>query len=228
MNNKIIAFLIAFIIPLFFFFVIDYLDILNIMGRGNQPKLKRYIAITPENDIDSTYAVRVNDTLWHTVPPFSFDGHTGQKITEQTFKNKIIVTDFFFTHCPGICPKMTKQLTRVQQEFRDDDEVMILSHTVDPARDTIQRLIEYADMYEADSTKWIFVTGTKKDLYHQARKGYFITATEGDGGEEDFVHSEKIVLVDKNRIIRGYYDGTNPEEVNRLMVAIKLLKLEYM
>jgi protein SCO1/2 len=118
-------------------------------------------------------------------------------------------------------------MQRIQRQFKNDDDIRLLSHTVDPERDDAERLAEYADMYEADSSKWFFVTGDKKALYHQARKGYFLNATEGDGGPEDFIHSERIVLVDKDKVIRGYYDGTDPESVNKLMVDIKILQLSY-
>lgn len=225
MKNKFVALLIAIIFPVAFFLVFDHFDTWKVLGRKNQPKLKRYIPLTDTNA--SSTGHQANDTVWHTIPDFSFLAHTNKTITQAKFKDKIYVADFFFTNCPGICPKMSTQLARVQDEFRADKDILLLSHTVDPARDTVATLAQYASLYEADSSKWFFVTGDKKVLYEQARKGYFITATEGDGGEDDFVHSEKLVLVDKSGVIRGYYDGTKEAEVNQLMIDIKVLQLEY-
>lgn len=224
--NKIIGIIIAFIAPIVFFFIFDYFDIYQVIGRKNQPKLPRYLPIT-EVVADSANAKRVNDTLWHVVPPFSFMAHNGKTVTEQDFKNKIWVVDFFFANCPGICPKMTNELKRVQREFRTDTALVILSHTVDPVRDTLEALQRYAEANEVDSTRWLLLTGDKKAIYDQARHGYYVSASEGDGGPEDFVHTEKFVLVDKDRIIRGFYDGTNPEEVNKMMTDIRVLELEY-
>ena len=219
MKNTFLAFFIAVLVPVGFFLYFDG------QGPPKRLKLKRYIAL--EADHPQPNKILKKDTLWHTIADFEFLGHTGKKVTHETFADKIYVADFFFTHCPGICPKMTSQLQRLQFEYRDDDEVMILSHTVDPVRDTLARLAEYAENYEVDSSKWLLVTGDKVDLYRQARQSYKITATEGDGGEEDFVHSEKVVLIDKDRIIRGYYDGTDTLDVNQLMRDIKILQLEY-
>lgn len=220
MNTRsIIGILIVVIFPLAFFYFFDR------DGVPKRPQLKRYVALEP--GMEQPNAVRINDTLWHTIPPFAFTGQNNQTITNEQFKGKIYIADFFFTHCPSICPTMTKSLRRIQAAFKPDDDIMILSHTVDPVRDTPQRLSDYADRYEADSTCWFFVTGDKKALYDQARYGYFVSATEGDGGEEDFVHTEKFVLVDPQGVIRGYYDGTDSVAVNRLVRDIVVLKLEY-
>jgi len=229
MNGKALGLFVAIIFPLSFFLFFDHCDYYQLIGKKNRPVLPRYIPAAQTSSDSSGQAAGIlkNDTLWHQVPPFSFVAQTGDTISEKTFANKIYVADFFFSHCPGICPKMSMQLQRIQREFKTDDDIRILSHTVDPARDTPARLREYADLYEVDSTKWFMVTGNKPDLYAQARKGYYVVANEGDGGEEDFIHTEKFMLVDKDRVIRGYYDGTDPKEVERLMVDIKVLKLEY-
>lgn len=217
--RPLIGLLIVLIFPLVFFWFFDR------DGVPKRPKLKRYIPL--EVGTQQANAINIKDTLWHTIPPFSFTAQNNQLVTNETFKGKIYVADFFFTHCPGICVKLSKNLQLVQKAFKPDDDIMVLSHTVDPVRDTPQRLSEYADRYEADSTRWFFVTGDKKTLYDQARYGYFVSATEGDGGEDDFVHTEKLVLVDPQGVIRGYYDGTDSIEVNRLVRDIVILKLEF-
>lgn len=218
MAKKFVLIFSLVILPLGFFFYFVNKDVPKM-------RLKRYIPV-PEN-VNQANSVKVNDTTWHTVPPFEFMGHTGKKITDELYKGKIYVTDFFFTHCPGICPMMSKQMARVQKEFRNDENLLFLSHTVDPERDDVATLAKYAEVYEVDSSRWSLVTGDKKDLYHQARKGYFVTAKEGDGGEEDFVHTEKFVLVDKQGVIRGYYDGTDSVAVNKLMSDVLVLMMEY-
>lgn len=166
------------------------------------------------------------DTIYHSIPEFSFQNFDSSEVSLETFKNKFFVTDFFFATCPTICPKMNSNLGKVQFEFKDDDDVLILSHTVNPDADSLPVLHAYAKEYGAKPGKWFMVTGYKPEIYYQARKGYFISATEGDAGPNDFVHSEMLVLVDKNSHIRGYYDGTNHNEVKRLIDDIKLLKFE--
>jgi protein SCO1/2 len=163
----------------------------------------------------------------HTIQDFSFTDQTGKTITPKDFAGKIYVTDFFFTTCPGICPKMTKQMERVYAKYKDNGQVLFLSHTVNPKLDSVPVLAEYAELHQADARKWHFVTGDKKELYDMARYGYFVTATEGDGGESDFVHTEKFVLVDKDKRIRGYYNGTDSTDVDKLMIDMNLLLSEY-
>ena len=167
------------------------------------------------------------DTLYHTISDFSLIDQFGTEITRSRFNGKIVVSDFFFATCQTICPEMSSQLKRVQRKFMDDDDVLILSHSVNPARDTVEALLAYSKKYNAVSGKWHFVTGDKKTIYNLARNSYFITAMEGDGGPEDFIHSEQFVLLDKEGRIRGYYDGTDAYEVNRLMDEIVVLKREY-
>jgi protein SCO1/2 len=167
------------------------------------------------------------DTIYHTVPDFSFLNQDGKTITKESVRGKIYVADYFFTTCQSICPVMKKQMKRVYNKFLKDDEVVLLSHTVDPETDSVQTMKEFSERFNADSKKWMFLTGSKKALYEQARKGYLIEASEGNGGPEDFIHTQNFALVDKEFHIRGYYDGTDSADVNRLMREIELLKKEY-
>ncbi len=167
------------------------------------------------------------DTIYHTIADFSFISQDSSLITQETVKGKIYIADFFFTTCKSICPKMTNHLMRVQHEFADDTEVVLLSHTVDPESDTPPVLADYAKKHNVVKGKWFFVTGDKKQLYDIARNSYYITAMPGDGTGDDFIHSEKIVLIDKDRRIRGFYDGTDYLEMTRLIEEVKLLKWEY-
>ena len=173
-------------------------------------------------------AANGKDTIYHSIPSFSFLNQDGQTITDETYEGKIYVADYFFATCQSICPKMATQLLRVQEKFSyTKGLVQILSHTVDPEHDSVPVLRSYADMVHADTKMWNFVTGDKKELYDIARNGYLVNAMEGDGGPEDFIHSELFVLVDKEKHIRGIYDGTDIKAVNDLLDDIKVLIAEY-
>ena len=167
------------------------------------------------------------DTIYHTIPDFSFVNQDGKIITKENVLGKIYVADYFFTTCQSICPVMKKQMNRVYKRFPNDSEILFLSHTVDPETDSIQTMKEFSMRFNADSKKWMFLTGNKKDLYDLARKGYLIEASEGDGGAQDFIHTQNFALIDKEFHIRGYYDGTDSVEVDKLMYEIDLLKKEY-
>ncbi|MBK6526637.1 MAG: SCO family protein [Crocinitomicaceae bacterium] len=168
----------------------------------------------------------------HTIGDFSFTNQLGEEITQEDTKGKIYVADFFFTTCGGICPKMTKQLQRVQAEFAGDENFKILSHTVFPSYDTVEVMKAYADRFEADHKQWWFLTGSKKDLYLMARRSYLVVPDENDdsfehGSESDFIHTENFVLIDPDRRIRGMYDGTVPDQVSKLIKDVYDLKREY-
>lgn len=160
----------------------------------------------------------------HKVLDFTLIDQNGDTITEKTYKDKIYVTDFFFTRCMTICPIMTTNMEQLQKEFLNDDEVMFLSHSVTPVIDSVSVLRAYADKKGVIDAKWHITTGDKKHIYELARKSYFAVLDEGDGGLQDFIHTENFVLVDKKRQIRGYYDGTDIKDMERLIADIKLLK----
>ncbi len=164
---------------------------------------------------------------FHRVGSFSLTNQNGKEVTEANFKDKIYIADFFFVTCPTICPKMTKQMNRVYDEFISNEVISFLSHTVMPEADSVPVLHEYANKLNISSDKWIFVTGDKKQIYNLARKTYFAAVTEGDGGVNDFIHTENFVLVDKEKRIRGFYDGTSTKDVDRLIVDIYALLEEY-
>ncbi len=173
-------------------------------------------------------AANGKDTIYHAVPSFSFINQDRQIITDKNYEGKIYVADYFFTTCKSICPKMAGELQRVQDKFEyTKGLVQILSHTVNPENDSVPVLKAYAEMVYADTKMWNFVTGDKKALYDIARNGYLVNALEGDGGPDDFIHSELFILVDKEKHIRGIYDGTNIKAVNELLDDIKVLIAEY-
>lgn len=169
----------------------------------------------------------VIDTIYHTAGGFSLYDTDSNLVTEKITENKIYVVDFFFSTCKTICPKMSNQMMRVQHVFSEDDDVISLSFTVDPLNDTPSRLKEYAAKHKAVKGKWYFLTGDKKQIYDLAKNSYFLNAMEGNGGEDAFLHSEQFLLVDKEKRIRGIYDGTNHFDVKRLIEDIGTLQHEY-
>lgn len=162
----------------------------------------------------------------HQALSFLFFNQEGNIINESYIKNKIWVGNYFFTHCGTICPLMMRNLKLVQENFMNDTAVQMLSFTVDPERDTARRLLDYGNAYDIIPSKWKLLTGDKKDLYRFARNDLKIIATSGDGGTDDFIHSEKAVLIDKNQQIRGYYDATDKHQIEQLIKDILKLKKE--
>lgn len=161
----------------------------------------------------------------HRISDFNLVDQFGGRFAMSDVKGRIIVADFFFTTCATICPKMTTQMERVQEAYRDENRLLLLSHSVTPEMDSVPVLAAYAELHHADPERWRFLTGDRKQIYSLARTSYFAAMDEGDGGPDDFVHTENFVLVDPQRRIRGFYDGTSPEDVDRLISDIaKLIK----
>lgn len=168
-----------------------------------------------------------SDTVYHTIGEFSFLDQDSTVITNSTFDNKIYVADFFFTSCRTICPIMKTQMMRVYDSLKNDNEVLLLSHTIDPEYDTVGLLRDFAERLGVKSDKWHFATGRpKQEVYKLAQLSYFSTAMEDKGEADGFIHSGAFLLIDKHRRIRGKYDGTKEEDVNRLLADIARLKKE--
>jgi protein SCO1/2 len=196
-----------------------------------------YILLTPEKRLPVYNPSDVNPRLVdeslihirsnHKVADFSLTNQNGETITQKNYEGKIYVADFFFTRCTTICPVMTTNIGELQEVFKNDDDIMFLSHSVTPVMDSVSVLRAYADKKGVIDGKWNLTTGDKKHIYELARKSYFAVLDEGDGGLQDFVHTENFVLVDKKRQIRGYYDGTDPEDIQRLIADIRILQNEF-
>ena len=161
---------------------------------------------------------------YHTIADFSLVNQNGDTITQQDYKDKIYIADFFFTTCLTICPIMTGNMEYLQEQIMDDPQVLLLSHSVTPEIDSVPRLKEYALEKGVVDSKWNLVTGDKKQIYELARKSYLAVKTDGDGGPFDMIHTENFILVDQNRRIRGTYDGTKREEMERLLEDLSILK----
>ncbi|MBT8274043.1 MAG: SCO family protein [Bacteroidia bacterium] len=164
---------------------------------------------------------------YHTIADFSLINQNGDIITQEDYKDKIYVADFFFTTCRTICPIMTKNMHEIQKRTIADKEILLLSHTVTPDIDTVEQLKRYAIEKGVNASKWNLVTGDKKEIYKLARQSYLAVKDDGDGGPFDMIHTENFILIDKKRQIRGFYDGTKLEDIDRLMDDIKILKASY-
>ena len=163
----------------------------------------------------------------HTIADFELTNQNGEKITNKNYKDKIYVADFFFTRCQTICIAMAYNMSELQNLYKKDAGIMFLSHSVTPEIDSVTVLKEYADRKGVIDGKWNITTGAKTHIYELARKSYFAVLDEGNGDENDFIHTEQFVLVDKEKRIRGYYDGTEKEDMEKLKKDIVLLKEEY-
>lgn len=162
------------------------------------------------------------DTLCHTIPDFEFVNQDSQIVNNSTFENKAYVVDFFFISCPTICPKVTKQMLRLYDHFEEEDRLMFLAHSIDPKRDTVERLAHYASNLGASSDRWHFITGDKDAIYEIA-DDYFSVAMEDADAPGGFNHSGRLILVDKDRKVRAFCDGTDPVSVTRFIGDIDLL-----
>jgi len=174
--------------------------------------------------VDSTIQ---HQKKYHTIADFKLINQNGDTITQSFYKDKIYVADFFFTTCQTICPIMTDHMYEIQKKTISDPEILLLSHTVTPEIDSVAQLNRYAKQKLVNASKWNLVTGDKKQIYDLARRSYLAVKTSGDGGPYDMIHTENFMLIDKQRQIRGFYDGTNPEAVETLLEDIKTLKASY-
>ena len=174
--------------------------------------------------VDSTIQHQIK---YHKIADFSLINQNGDTITQETYKDKIYVADFFFTTCQTICPIMTDNMVDIQKEIKNDEEVMLLSHSVTPQIDSVAQLKRYAIKKGVIDSKWNLVTGDKGEIYRLARKSYLAVKDDGMPDDYGMVHTENFMLIDKKRQIRGYYDGTKKDEIERLLKDLKTLKKEY-
>jgi len=164
---------------------------------------------------------------YHKINDFVLTNQNGELISQEFYQNKIYVADFFFTTCPDICPIMTENMGYLQSELKNQTDVLLVSFSVTPNVDSVDVLRSYADLKKVDDAKWNLFTGSKKEIYELARKSFLVAKNDGDGGKYDMIHTENFVPVDKESRIRGVYDGTNEDEMKKLLVDITILKQSY-
>ena len=165
---------------------------------------------------------------YHSISNFSLTNQNGELINQEFYQNKIYIADFFFTTCPDICTKMTENMGYLQNELKNQTDVLLVSFSVTPNIDSVNVLRAYADLKGVDDSKWNLFTGSKKDIYELARKSFLVAKNDGDGGKYDMIHTENFVLIDKENRIRGFYDGTNEVEMNKLLKDVKILQNSYL
>ena len=196
-----------------------------------------YIALLPQKKLPVFQPAMVNYELvdstiqhikkFHRIADFELINQNGKTVTHENFNGKIYVADFFFTTCPTICISMTDNLLKVQKEIQNNPNILLISHSVTPKIDSVTQLKKYAIEKGINDKKWHLVTGDKKEIYKLARKSYLAVKDEGDGGPLDMIHTENFILVDPDKRIRGFYDGTDSKEIKRLLFEIKILISEY-
>ena len=190
---------------------------------NNQPKKLPILGRTTYQEVNGK-----TDTIYHTIPDYQFIDQDSAIVTPTTFEEKVYVADFFFGTCPTICPVMKQQMLRVYDVYKNHPEFAILSHTIDPDHDTIPYLKDFSERIGVmDNTVWHFVTGVKDEIYDIGQRGYMVAATEDPTEPGGYIHSGAFILVDKKRRIRGFYDGTKANQVDRLINDIPLLLSEY-
>jgi protein SCO1 len=209
----------VFFLVMAVFSVIAITVFYNVLSRNSQLPVYNPVMVNPEL-VDSTVQ---HIGRYHTVSDFSFVNQNGEIVTNKDYKDKVYIADFFFTTCPTICPKMTTNMKLLQGLFQDEPRVKLLSHTVTPEIDSVPVLKKYAISQGVDDHKWNLVTGDKRQIYEMARKSYLAVKLGSPDELYDMVHTENFVLVDQKRRVRGFYDGTNPDEIQRLAKDIKLL-----
>ena len=195
----------------------------KLMSQEERLKIYNPIDINPRLVDISVKNLKKN----HTIADFELTNQNGEKITNKTYEGKIYIADFFFTRCQTICISMAYNMSELQEYYKNNDDIMFLSHSVTPIIDSVSVLKDYAIKKGVIDEKWNITTGSKTHIYDLARKNYFAVLDEGNGDENDFIHTEQFVLIDKERRIRGFYDGTEIEDMNKIKKDITILKREY-
>jgi protein SCO1/2 len=215
---KVLAIGIVLVMPVFFLLVFQPL------GKIPRPKAPHKQYATGVTESVNEKGEKIPDSTYRVIPNYKFQTQSGDSLELDSLHGNIYVADFFFATCPGICPKLSNSLERVQQAFVRESNFRIVSFSVDPAKDSMPALRKYAAVHNAIPGKWYFLRGSKQDVFDLASKGFSLTAKDDeDGGPEAFIHSEKLVLVDQSGNIRGYYSGVDTNRVNKLLGDIVLL-----
>lgn len=204
----------------YYSFILSFIFIISCKEKQQQLPYYDTPDFTPKWEMN-------NKSAFHKIRPFNLINQENQSFTEKDIEGKICVADFFFTTCPGICPKITKNMSDIQKEFINDDEILLLSHSVTPEKDSVPVLNQYAKDKNISFKRWKLLTGSKNEIYDLGRKYYFVEEDEGiKKGNDVFLHTENFILIDKQRHIRGIYNGLDPNSMQNLIKDIKILKAE--
>lgn len=225
-KNSLLALLIILVIPLIFYTVTDY------KSRGAVDMPHRYFADSVVSTIDK--GKLITDTIWHRTADINLVNQLGNHVSFREIRGKVIVADYFFTHCPNICPALTANMKKLQDaiKIRDDLKridtsfVQFLSFSVDPERDSVKVLKKYADKFGVNPDLWWLLTGPKKTIYDFALNELKLGIADGEGVDSNFIHSQKMVLLDRDHVVRGYYNGLDSAELKKLAQDIVFIMLE--
>ncbi|GAB3653900.1 SCO family protein [Echinicola sediminis] len=200
------------------------IPVLIILFLRNFSENKYDIPVLYENGVEDPFGdCNYTTEGQHYIPEFTFVAQDSSQVGKAEMEGKITIVDFFFTSCPSICPVMSLEMERIQDAFRAEPEVQLFSISIDPEYDTPEVLSAYAERHGAKEDKWFFLNGQKEAVYDLARCGFVLPTIDGKGVPEDFIHSDKLALIDSEGRIRGYYSGTNREDVDRLILETKIL-----
>lgn len=220
MNKKgIIVFLVAVVLP-----VVSYL-VVNSYSKGATGMPRRYFFDTVVTKIQD--GKTVNDTIWHKIRPFKLKNQFGKEVGLEDFGGKIIVADFFFTSCPSICPTLTKNMKKLQSAFNKTDSIVrFVSFTVDPERDTVEKMKAYGDKYGINHDTWWMLTGPKQEIYDIALNEFKASVASSGEIDTSFIHTEKFFLLDRDKVVRGWYNGLDSTNLDKLIKDIVLISME--
>ncbi|MFN8265033.1 MAG: SCO family protein [Chitinophagaceae bacterium] len=218
-KNALLGLLLVVALPLTAYFIVKYYS----EDTVHMPRRYFYDSIVKKN-VDGKLVI---DTVWHSVENFSFTNQLNQQVSADDVKNKILVVDFFFTRCPNPCPTLTRNMKRMQDAYlKNDSLIQFISFTVDPERDTVEAMKRYADRFAVRHNNWWFLTGEKQKIYDLAFREFKAGIVDGGKADTSFLHTDKFYLLDKKRVIRGWYSGTDSASMTKLARDIGLLILE--
>lgn len=216
--KKIVILVLILIVPGFLYYL------LTVKGKNRYHPLPKYGPKVLAGTSHKVHGKTIPDTIFHTLSDFKLYDQDGKAVSLHTFDNRIFVANFFYTHCPTVCNEMNNNVDSVLESFDKTKMICFASITVDPARDSVKALKAYAQKFDAPSSKWMFLTGDTASIYHLAKRGFLLNALEIN--KDNFIYSDKLVLIDQHKRIRGYYSGTSAADITRLHDEIKVLVYE--
>jgi protein SCO1/2 len=218
-NRVLIAFIVVLLIPVASYLIVNYYS----KGATNMPRRYFYDTVLVKKEKGR----EVNDTVWHKIRPFKLKNQFGKEVGLEDWGQKIIVVDFFFTSCPSICPTLTRNMKRLQAAFKKTDTIVrFVSFTVDPERDSVAKLKAYGDKYQIDHDGWWMLTGDNEEIYDLALNEFKASIASNGNIDTGFIHTEKLFLIDRDRVVRGWYNGLDSTNLDRVIKDVVMLSME--